>query len=120
MVLVGMPEMKRPLLEATAGELKAWMEERGHRGFHARQVLRWVFEHRAEGFGGMSDLPAALRRQLDEEWTVFGTEIVVRSVAPDGTDKLLLGCGDGRRIECVLMAEEDRRTVCISTQVGCG
>ena len=62
----------------------------------------------------------ALRQQLDDEWTVFGTEVVVQRVAPDGTDKLLLGCRDGRRVECVLMAEEDRRTVCISTQVGCG
>src|SRR3712207_980071 len=112
--------MKRPLLDATTEELAAWMEERGHRRFHARQVLRWVFKHRAERFEAMSDLPKALRQQLDAEWTVFGTEVVHHHVAPDGTDKLLLVCGDGRRIECVLMAEEDRRTVCISTQVGCG
>ncbi len=46
--------------------------------------------------------------------------VATHHVAPDGTDKLLLECRDGRRIECVLMAEEDRRTVCISTQVGCG
>jgi 23S rRNA (adenine2503-C2)-methyltransferase len=48
------------------------------------------------------------------------TSVVHHHVAPDGTDKLLLGCRDGRRIECVLMAEDDRRTICISTQVGCG
>jgi 23S rRNA (adenine2503-C2)-methyltransferase len=112
--------MKRPLLEATTVELRAWMEERGHRGFHARQLLRWVFQDRAEQFGAMTDLPKDLRRQLDEEWTVFGTEVVAQRVAPDGTDKLLLGCRDGRRVECVLMAEDDRRTVCVSTQVGCG
>ena len=112
--------MKRSLLDATAGELKAWIEELGHPGFHANQVLRWVFQHRAERFEGMSDLPKGLRQQLDAEWTVFGTEIVEQRAAPDGTDKLLLACRDGRRIECVLMAEEDRRTVCISTQVGCG
>jgi 23S rRNA (adenine2503-C2)-methyltransferase len=68
----------------------------------------------------MSDLPMPLRQQLDDDWSVFGTEVVLHRVAPDGTDKLLLGCRDGRRIECVLMAEDDRRTVCISTQVGCG
>jgi 23S rRNA (adenine2503-C2)-methyltransferase len=112
--------MKRPLLEAASGELEAWMEERGQKRFHARQVLRWVFQHRAERFEGMSDLPRPLRQQLDDEWSVFGTEVVLHRVAPDGTDKLLLGCRDGRRIECVLMAEDDRRTVCISTQVGCG
>src|SRR5690349_5092431 len=104
-----MSEMKRPLLDATAGELAAWMEERGYPGFHARQVVRWVFRRRAGRFEEMSDLPKALREELDAAWTVFGTRVAYHHVAPDGTDKLLLECGDGRRIECVLMAEVDRR-----------
>ena len=62
----------------------------------------------------------ALRRELAAEWVVFETRIAHHDVAPDGTDKLVVECHDGRRIECVLMAEETRRTVCISTQVGCG
>ena len=112
--------MKRPLLDATLEEFMAWIAERGHKPFHARQVVRWVFDRRAEGFEAMSDLPKGLRRELDEEWAVFATNVVHHGVAPDGTDKLLLGCQDGRKIECVVMAEEDRRTVCVSTQVGCG
>jgi 23S rRNA (adenine2503-C2)-methyltransferase len=96
------------------------MVERGHSAYHARQVFRWVFERRAEGFEGMSDLPKRLREELEAEWSVFSTSIALHHVSPDGTDKLLLECVDGRRVECVLMAEEDRRTVCISTQVGCG
>ena len=96
------------------------MVERGHKPYHARQVFRWVFERRAETFEGMSDVPLRLRLELEEHWSVFSTTVSVRSAAPDGTDKLLLQCRDGRRIECVLMAEEDRRTICISTQVGCG
>ena len=112
--------MKRPFLDAGPERLGEWMAEEGYRPFHARQVARWVFERRAEGFEGMSDLPRGLRERLDEEWTVFATEVVHHNVAPDGTDKLLLGCRDGRKIECVLMAEDDRRTVCVSTQVGCG
>ncbi len=82
--------------------------------------MRWVAEGRAEAFAAMTDLPARLRDELDAEWTVFATTLDHHDVAPDGTDKLLLACPDGRRIECVLMAEDDRRTVCISTQVGCG
>lgn len=112
--------MKRPLLEVTTEELKAWMAERGHAPYRARQVLHWVFDRRAEGFDLMSDLPKGLRQELDAEWTVFQTEVAHQHQSPDGTDKLLLACRDGRRIECVLMAEDDRRTVCISTQVGCG
>lgn len=108
------------MLDASLDELKVWTAERGHRPFHARQVVRWVFERRAEVFETMSDLPKELRRRLDDEWDVFATKVVHHGVAPDGTDKLLLECRDGRKIECVLMAEDDRRTVCVSTQVGCG
>jgi 23S rRNA (adenine2503-C2)-methyltransferase len=112
--------MKRPLLDVTTRELAAWMADRGEPAFRARQVVRWVFDRRAEDFQAMTDLPVRLREALDGEWTVFGTRVVHHDVAPDGTDKLLLACGDGRRIECVLMAEDGRRTACISTQVGCG
>jgi 23S rRNA (adenine2503-C2)-methyltransferase len=112
--------MRRPLLEATPDEFLAWLSERGYPAYRSRQVLRWVFEGRAEGFDTMSDLPGGLRRELAEDWEVFATTVACHHVAPDGTDKLLLACRDGRRVECVLMAEDDRRTVCVSTQVGCG
>ena len=115
-----MTDGKRSVLEVSAGELGAWMADRDHRPYHAGQVFRWIFERRAEGFDGMSDLPKRLREELEAEWSVFSATAAVHHVSPDGTDKLLLELGDGRRIECVLMAEEDRRTVCISTQVGCG
>ncbi len=112
--------MKRPLLDRSTDELADWMAGRGFPRFHARQVMRWVFERRAESFSCMSDVPKRLRDELEAEWIVFQTNVAHHDVAPDGTDKLLLECLDGRRIECVLMTEDDRRTVCVSTQVGCG
>ena len=112
--------MKQSLLNVTLDQFKAWLVETGHRGFHARQVMRWVFDRRADDFELMSDLPKALRQRLAEDWTVFETRPVHHHVSPDGTEKLLLECHDGRKFECVLMAEDDRRTVCVSTQVGCG
>lgn len=111
---------KRPLLDAEPTELRDRLVARGHPAYRAGQVIRWVAEGRAESFGAMTDVPRRLRDELDAEWTVFATTVDHHGVAPDGTDKLLLACPDGRRIECVLMAEDDRRTVCISTQVGCG
>lgn len=111
---------KRLLLEATVEELQAWMASQGHPGYRVRQVLEWVIQRRAESFEPMSDLPLVLRQQLALEWSVLGTRIAFHSRSPDRTDKLLLECRDGRRIECVLMAEDRRHTVCISTQVGCG
>ncbi|MHB1561635.1 MAG: 23S rRNA (adenine(2503)-C(2))-methyltransferase RlmN [Isosphaeraceae bacterium] len=110
---------RRPVLSATAEEWRQWMVDRGHPAYRARQVLDWVIRRRAVSFDAMTDLPRALRRELDDEWTVFGTTVAFHDVAPDGTDKLVIECRDGRRIECVLMAEGPRRTVCISTQVGC-
>ena len=115
-----MSDSKRSLLEVSPEELGSWMAERGHKPYHARQVFRWVFERRAEAFAGMSDVPLRLRDELESSWSIFSTTVSTHHVSPDGTDKLLLECQDGRRIECVLMAEEGRRTVCISTQVGCG
>lgn len=115
-----MSESKRLILESSSGDLGSWMVERGHPSYHGRQVLRWIFDRRAENFAGMSDLPKRLRDELSAEWSIFSTTIALHDVSPDGTEKLLLACHDGRRIECVLMAEADRRTVCISTQVGCG
>ena len=111
---------KRLLLEATVEELQAWMASQGHPGYRVRQVLEWVIQARAESFEPMSDLPLVLRQQLALELAVLGTRIAFHSRSPDRTDKLLLECRDGRRIECVLMAEDRRHTVCISTQVGCG
>lgn len=112
--------MKRPLLDVTTDDLARWLGDRGHPSYRARQVMRWVFDRRAEVFDQMSDLPKALRAELDAEWLVFGTEVAHHHISPDGTEKLLLRCGDGKTIECVLMAEGERRTVCISSQVGCG
>ena len=113
-------QAKRSVLEVDPAELAAWMVERGFPKFHAQQVYRWIFDRRAEQFDAMSDVSRRLREALEAEWSIFATTIATHHVAPDGTDKLLLECPDGRRVECVLMAEEDRRTVCISTQVGCG
>lgn len=112
--------MRRPLFDSTTDDLASWMAEHDHPRFHARQVFRWVFDRRVDHFEAMSDLPKRLRLELDAEWAAFGTEVAHHNIAPDGTDKLLLACQDGKRVECVLMAEDDRRTVCISTQVGCG
>ena len=112
--------VKRPILELDRGELAEWLGTRSAPPYRARQIFDWIFERRAVAFDAMSDLPKALREQLDAEFEVFGTKIGQRSVATDGTEKLLLECQDGRRIEAVLMHENERRTICISSQVGCG
>jgi 23S rRNA (adenine2503-C2)-methyltransferase len=114
------PNGKRPILSAPVHELGTWIVREGHPAYRARQVLNWLIHRRVESFEPMSDLPKSLRRQLDAEWEVFTTRTAHRGVTHDGTQKLVLECSDRRQIECVLMSEGLRRTVCLSTQVGCG
>ena len=111
---------KQSLLDATEAALRTWMTDRGEPAYRATQVLSWLVSHRAARFKQMTNLPLKLRHLLEESWCVFSTQVAYHGKAADGTHKLLLECLDGRRIECVLMSEDNRRTVCISTQVGCG
>ncbi len=114
------PLSNPPVLSVSMDVWCNWMAERGHPAYRARQVLYWIMRRRAQSFDLMSDLPKHLREELNREWSVFGTHVAYHDIAPDGTDKLVLECRDSRRVECVLMAEASRRTVCLSTQVGCG
>lgn len=111
--------MKRGFLELTHADLQSWCEAQGQPRFRADQIRRWIYEKRAASFQEMLDLPKALRDQLDAEFVLFRSNIVNHQVARDRTEKLLLEQVDQETIECVLMREPDRRTICISTQVGC-
>jgi 23S rRNA (adenine2503-C2)-methyltransferase len=110
----------RAILDAGPAELTTWLAERGQPPLRARQIHRWLIAGRAESFAAMTDLPNALRADLAADWSSFGTQIARHLRSADGTQKLLLRLNDGRLIECVLIPERDRRTACISTQVGCG
>ncbi|MCA9270130.1 MAG: 23S rRNA (adenine(2503)-C(2))-methyltransferase RlmN, partial [Planctomycetales bacterium] len=70
-------------------------------------------------FDEMTDLGKQLRAELSTAFQIWTTKIVNHSTADDGTEKLLLELHDGGRIECVLLRDGDRRTICISSQVGC-
>lgn len=67
----------------------------------------------------MHDVPHSLRNDLSKQFLLFEAELVQHQIATDRTEKLLLELADGEHVECVLMRETSRRTVCISTQVGC-
>jgi 23S rRNA (adenine2503-C2)-methyltransferase len=108
------------LLDHFDRRLSAWLAQRGEAAYRAGQVRRWLFERRANDFAGMSDLPAALREALAADLELWTTQVVKHLRADDGTEKLLLQLADGHRIECVLLRQgPQRRTICISTQVGC-
>ncbi len=106
------------LLDPAAG-LEAFLAAAGEPAWRAKAVRRWLFEKRAESFADMTDLPKGLRERLEGAYSIWTTSIAAHQVAEDGTEKLLLALGDGQRIECVLLRDGPRRTVCISSQVGC-
>jgi 23S rRNA (adenine2503-C2)-methyltransferase len=115
--------MPASLLDVGPAGLEAVLAAEGEAGYRASQVLGWVFRRGAADFSAMTDLPRALRDRLGRELRILAGEEVERRQAPDGTVKLLLRWPDGASTETVMIPSSDhgraRRTVCLSTQVGC-
>ncbi len=88
--------------------------------FRGQQVREWLFKRRATTWEEMTNLPKALRAELASAVQLWTTTIVRHTQAEDGTEKLLLELAGGGQVECVLLRDRVRRTICISTQVGCG
>jgi len=109
----------RAWLDEEEGARRAFLEEHGQPLMRSKQIDRWIVAGRAESFEQMSDLPVALRKELERDYLPLGTRISQHQQASDDTHKLLIELHDGRLIECVLIQDENRRTACISTQVGC-
>jgi 23S rRNA (adenine2503-C2)-methyltransferase len=110
----------RAWLDVPPDEIRAWLQAHGQPTLRARQVRRWIVAGRAESFAQMTDLPRDLRQALAGEFEPLGTRILHAAAAEDGTHKLGLRLHDRQLIECVLIPDRERRTACISTQVGCG
>lgn len=108
------------ILDQSPEALRAWLAEHGQPPLRIKQIRRWLVAGRAESFEQMTDLPRDLRPALAESFSPLGSRLVVHQAARDGTHKLLLQLADRSRIECVLIQDAERRTACISTQVGCG
>ncbi|MCU7960220.1 MAG: 23S rRNA (adenine(2503)-C(2))-methyltransferase RlmN [gamma proteobacterium symbiont of Bathyaustriella thionipta] len=94
-------------------------ESLGEKAFHARQVLKWIHQHKVTGFSEMTDLSKSLRKQLQEVAIVAAPQVVFEQASKDGTRKWIMQLDCNNRIETVLIPEENRATLCISSQVGC-
>ncbi len=101
------------------GDLERFLVAAGQPAWRAKAIRRWLHGRRAESFADMTDLPKDLRERLASAFRIWTTTVAAHKQAEDGTEKLLLELADGQRIECVLLRDGLRRTVCISSQVGC-
>ncbi|MBF0461131.1 MAG: 23S rRNA (adenine(2503)-C(2))-methyltransferase RlmN [Magnetococcales bacterium] len=100
-------------------ELNTLMAEWGERPFRAKQIWSWLYVKLARSVAEMTDLPAALRNRLLECALPLAPEVLAHQVSRDGTEKWLLALADGARIETVYIPDEERGTLCLSSQVGC-
>ena len=110
---------KPNLLGMTLPEMTAFFAELGEKPFRAKQVFRWIHHFGADNFEAMTDLAKSLREKLPGVATISPPTLMTSQASKDGTRKWLLDVGTGNGIEVVFIPEEDRGTLCISSQVGC-
>lgn len=118
---------KPPLFGESLDSLTAKLAEHGEPHYRAAQILEWVYKKRARGWDSMTNLPQGLRLWLDEQFDLKPANLVLSKNSSDVTDKLLLGMRDHSLVETVIIRapqsgvglDESRKTICISTQVGC-
>ena len=107
------------LLDFDQAGLTAFFAERGEKPFRAKQTLRWVHRGLVDRVEAMSDLAKTTRESLARDTEIRAPAVVRDSTASDGTRKWLLDVGGANALEAVYIPEDDRGTLCISSQAGC-
>ncbi len=100
-------------------ELQDWLEQVGEKKFRAKQIWQWLYQHQVREWDEMKNIPKALREKLAEAFIFHALEKIEVQESGTGTRKILSQLIDGELIEEVLIPAPDRRTVCVSSQVGC-
>lgn len=107
------------LLDLDSAQLIAYCGELGEKPFRAKQLQRWIHQFGASDFDSMTDLAKSLRDKLATRAMIASPKVLKDHTARDGTRKWLLDVGQGNAVETVFIPEENRGTLCISTQAGC-
>jgi len=111
--------MTANLLDFDLEGLALFCERLGEKRFRATQLFRWIHQKGAASFGEMTDLAKSLREKLATSAHIKGLEVVSQQMSADGTIKWLFNVGDGNAVESVFIPEDDRGTLCVSSQAGC-
>ena len=115
----GRNDLRRSLVGLSRDDLKLAMADAGLEPFRARQVWQWIYWHGVTDFGLMTNIAKKARERLAELFVIDRPGIVTEQRSVDGTRKWLLRFADGNEAETVNIPEEDRGSVCVSSQVGC-
>ena len=111
--------MTANLLEFDLEGLAVFCEGLGEKRFRATQLFRWIHQRGASDFDQMTDLAKSLREKLKNTAHVAALPVVSQHMSADGTIKWLFDVGDGNAVESVFIPEDDRGTLCVSSQAGC-
>jgi 23S rRNA (adenine2503-C2)-methyltransferase len=111
--------MTANLLDFDLEGLAAFCERLGEKRFRATQLFRWIHQRGASDFDQMTDLAKSLREKLKTTARVQGLAVITQHESADGTIKWLFDVGAGDAVEAVFIPEDDRGTLCISSQAGC-
>jgi 23S rRNA (adenine2503-C2)-methyltransferase len=107
------------LLNFTLPGLTEWFASHGEKPFRAKQVFQWIHQRGVDDFDAMTDIAKTLREKLKAIAEVKAPAILSEHRSEDGTVKWLFDVGIGNGIETVFIPEDDRGTLCVSSQVGC-
>ena len=107
------------LLNFNQLQLAQWFAELGEKPFRAKQLMRWMHHFGVHDFKQMTDIAKILREKLAREAEITLPTVQLEQVSNDGTRKWLIGTDTANSIETVFIPEDDRGTLCISSQVGC-
>jgi len=111
---------KKQLLGAELSDLKVYFQENGEKPFHASQIIDWLYRKEEVSIEKMTNLSLSLRNKLQADWEAGLLHLVRMQESNDGeTIKFLWELSDSKLVESVLIKSDDRRTVCVSSQVGC-
>jgi len=114
-----MNKNKTQLKGLTLEELKLLFLEMGEAKFRALQVFNWMYNYRVTSFDKMENLSKPLRSKLKGNYSLITLNFVASESSSGGTKKLIFETEEGNKIESVIIPDEKRNTLCISTQVGC-
>src|SRR5690606_34990393 len=106
------------LLDLNRQQMREFFKELGEKPFRADQVMKWMYHYCSDDFDEMTDINKVLRNKLKEVAEIRAPEVVEEQRSADGTIKWAIAVGD-QRVETVYIPEEDRATLCVSSQVGC-
>ncbi len=114
-----MSNISTSILDLNLQEIQEWLVRQGEPPYRAKQLTRWIYSEHVLDFQDMTDLSKSIRAKLERQFHITGARIVQQREHNDGTIKFGIALEDSQSVETVFLPRDKRKTLCISSQVGC-